>query len=159
MKPSSLQDFVSQFTDKKLFDEKQLLQMGAEFFLVEPALAELNKKLQKQLAYIGTYLGRFGAQHFIPSIWLIEQLGKIAEKKVFVSEKGEWLFVCGRNLWGGNITKTEGELKKGDLAFVFNRHGECLGYGVVVAEKLAKKAFLDRVFDIGDLIRRERKKQ
>ncbi len=158
MKISSLQEFVSQFTAKKLFDEKQLLQMGTEFFLVEPELMALNKKLQKQLAYIGIYLGRFGAQHFIPSVWLVEQLGKNAEKKVFVNEKGEWLFVCGRNLWGGNIAKIEGELNKGDLAFVFNRYGECLGYGAVVAEKLAKKAFLDRIFDIGDLIRRERRK-
>jgi ribosome biogenesis protein Nip4 len=159
MKSSSLQEFVSQFTAKKLFDEKHLLQMGNEFFLVEPALAELNQKMQKQLAYIGNYLGRFGSQHFIPSVWLIEQLGKIAQKKVFVNEKGEWLFVCGRNLWGGNITKAEGELKKGDLAFVFNKYDECLGYGAIVAEKLGNKAFLDRVFDIGDLIRRERKKK
>ena len=154
----NLWEFISQFTKEKLFDEKQLLQMGNEFFLVEPGLAELNKKLGKRLVCIGTFLGRVGAKHFIPSVWLLEQLAKVAEKKVFVNEKGEWLFVCGRNLWGANVERTEGELRKGDLAFVFNRHDECLGYGAIVSGKLAKRAFLDRIFDIGDLIRRERKK-
>ena len=109
-------------------------------------------------AYIGTYLGRAGAKHFIPSLWLLGALAALAPKKVFVNEKGEWLFICGRNLWGASVTRTDGDLKKGDVAFVFNRHDECLGYGTVVAAPGAKRAFLDRIFDIGDLIRRERMK-
>jgi ribosome biogenesis protein Nip4 len=154
----NLQEFLALFAQESLLKKDEVLQIGSEFYLVEPELAELNKKMNKNLAYIGTYLGRIGAKHFIPSVWLLAQLAKSAEKKVFVNEKGEWLIVCGRNIWGTSVTKTEGELKKGDLAFVFNKYGECLGYGQIVSEKLSKKAFLDRIFDIGDLIRRERNK-
>ena len=82
---------------------------------------------------------------------MLEKLGKTAKNRVWVSKKGEWLFICGRNILPGNIVKTEGDPKPKDAVVVLNADDECIGYGEYTERQIT------RWFDLGDLLRRERK--
>ncbi|MBC7130630.1 hypothetical protein H5T51_05365, partial [Candidatus Bathyarchaeota archaeon] len=57
------------------------------------------------------------------------------------------------------ILHVEGPVEKGDFVLLFNKHGECLGYGLVKQNphKARKGLVIKNLLDIGDFLRREKK--
>ena len=131
-------------------DEAKLLCLGKELFDVPLAVKAIADRIPWKSVYEGAVVLRLGKIP-TPGLRLLEELGRTASKKAWVTPKGEWLFICGRNVLPGNITKTAGDPKPSDAVVVLNRHDECIGYGELQEKQLT------RWFDIGDFLRRERK--
>lgn len=110
--------------------------------------------LKFQPVYIGECIAHERGNNIVPSVDFLQVMGKQAKRKVVVNEKGEWLFICGRDLFEDAIVKSNGA-KKDDIVVVLNQHMECIGYGRFIDSKIAVK----RIFDIGDLLRREKKRK
>ncbi|MEM4263821.1 MAG: hypothetical protein QW666_02930 [Candidatus Woesearchaeota archaeon] len=146
-------DFIKKFTNKEIIDFDSVIKLGDEFYLVSSGL----KKIQDKIKYFPSFMGLYLGKREKPSIFLLQELSKIAEKKVWVNEKGEWLFICGRDILNQSITKKSECIVKDDFVLVMNKYNECIGYGVFIDDKKPKKAAVQRMFDIGDFLRRERK--
>ena len=149
-------DFLKKFNAENLIDMQKVMKIEREFYLVPDYLKKQINKIKKQPVFAGSYIGK-QKKEFNPSIYLLELLAKEA-LTVTVNKDGAWLFICKRDLWGKSIVDSKGEISIGSLVFVLNENKEVLGYGEVVAELTAKKLCIRNLFDIGDLIRRERKK-
>jgi ribosome biogenesis protein Nip4 len=144
--------FIKKFTDEPLIDLSRMIKIDNEFYLVDDKLKKIQKKINKPASFIGVYLGKKDK----PSLYLLSLLAKHAENKVWLDIKGAWLFICGRDIFGGSMTKKSGSFNKNDLVLVMNRYDECLGFGRVVNTFSVKKVVVKNEFDIGDFLRREK---
>ena len=145
-------DLIQRFTDKRIVDLNKVIKIGHDFYLVDDELRSVCKSIKKRASFIGNYLGRKGK----PGLFLLELLARHSENKVWLNEKGAWLFICGRDIFGESITKKFGSFNKGDFVLVMDRYDECLGFGRVVDTFSTKKVVVKNEFDIGDFLRRER---
>ena len=66
-----------------------------------------NEKNDVELVSIGLFLGEEKNKKFISSLALLELLSKESDKKIYLDEKGEWLFVCGRDIFAESISKAD----------------------------------------------------
>ncbi|MEM4704325.1 MAG: hypothetical protein QXJ02_04580 [Candidatus Bathyarchaeia archaeon] len=121
----------------------------------------MKNLISKDFFYAGLYLGKIKKGVFFPSFPLLTMIGANAPNKVFVDEKAEWLFTCGRDLFRQGIITVKGSKEKGAYTLVFSRHGECLGFGKIIGniktEKDKHKVVIKNISDIGDFLRREEK--
>ena len=139
---------IQKFTNKKIIDLSKVIRIGRDFYLVDDELRTVCKSIKKQAEYIGTFLGKKEK----PSLYLLNLLAKNSNKKIWLNEKGAWLFICGRDVFAKSITKAE---NADDFVLILNEYDECLGFGQVV-DLSSKKVAIKRLFDIGDFLRRER---
>ncbi|MBI4918556.1 hypothetical protein HY837_01390 [archaeon] len=137
-----LDNFISIFTEER--PEGIIWKKGESFFLVK----ELP---EHHPFYAGIYLGRV-KKGFHPSLWLLQWLNKRTGKKVLVDRKGEWMFICGNDVFKRSLRKVA-RVDRDETVLVVNQHRECLGYGVFQDRK---KISVKNSFDIGDFLRRER---
>ena len=144
-----MKEFIAQFTAQKLFDESQVRRISNDFFLVQPELAAMLKKITLPPLHTGLYLGRMNEKSAQPSLDLLQMLAKTDAKKVWLNDKGAWLFVCKRPALAASITKAE--VQPSDLVLVLNAHDECIGYGMFDGRNVKN------YYDIGDFLRRERR--
>ena len=143
-----MKEFISQFTGKQLFDEKDVRKIGHDYFLVS---AELAKRIKTtiQPQHIGLYLGKLTEKSARPSLELLQMLAKTEAKKATVNSKGAWLFICKRPALKESILKVDAQ--PNELVLVINERKECLGYGLFTGPEIKN------YFDIGDFLRRERR--
>ncbi len=147
-----MQKFVKKFMDDEI---KGVIKVGDEFYLADKELVEIKDKVELDPFSVGLYLGRNKGKDFEPSSALVELIAKSSKKKVFVNKKSEWLFLCGRDLFGKGIIKSN--VKKG-LVLVQSEDDENLGYGKLVGDISEKNnVVLKNVLDKGDYLRKEMK--
>ena len=152
---NTLKSFVSYFTDDKIDD---VLEIGSSFFQVDKEHAQLIKEIKnnsgKDPKYAGLFLGEMRKGRFEPSVVLLDILGKNTTRKIVIDDNAEWLFVCGRDVFGKSILKAD--VQKG-FVIVQNKAGDTLGFGQII-DDLSKmnKAVLKNKLDRGDFLRRER---
>jgi ribosome biogenesis protein Nip4 len=144
-----MKKFIEQFTKQKLFDEALVRRIGNDFFLVQPELAQILKKIRLPPLQVGLYLGREEAKTAKPSLDLLQMLAKTDAKKVWLNEKGSWMFICKRPALAPSIVKNEA--KEGELVLVMTERDECIGYGIFDGKGVKN------YYDIGDFLRRERR--
>ncbi|MEM2440269.1 MAG: hypothetical protein QW493_03535 [Candidatus Bathyarchaeia archaeon] len=62
-----------------------------------------------------------------------------------------------RDIFKEGILKIEGSRRKGGYTLVFNRRGECLGYGKIAKnmDKLKSGLAVKNLLDVRDFLRRE----
>ena len=149
-----LKEFAKQFTDEDIV--KDFVKMQNNFFLAPQQLKEALQHLTTKPSFMGLPLGRQKGQQFVPSLYLLQKLAGISSKKITVDDKGAWMFICGKDIFGKTIVKAHSEMKSGELILVQNHYGECLGYGSIIAELSNKSVVVENIFDIGDFLRRER---
>ncbi|MGB9676302.1 MAG: hypothetical protein ACPL0C_03860 [Candidatus Bathyarchaeales archaeon] len=150
-------DFAARFGVKIDFDEKNIVEKENRYFLLNDRLKGL---IGNDFFYAGVYLGMVKNGVFLPSFNLLKIIAeKEGANKVFVDERSAWLFICGRDIFKRGITKIEGSRKRGDYTLVLNRHGECLGFGIILKDldAVEKGVVVKNVLDIGDFLRRERR--
>ncbi len=145
-----LESFLKQFGMSSPPDAKLL---NRSYFIV-PDLSWIKFNPE----YVGECIAHERGDVIIPSIDFLQVIGRQANNKVIVSDKGAWLFICGRDLFSENIVE-HFNAKLNDFVAVINQHKECIGYGQVVADFSGSRAVVKRLFDIGDLLRRENKKR
>ena len=105
---NELDVFVKKFTTEKI----DYIKEDHIYFSVEEQIAELGHKI-KGIMCMGLPLGETKNGIFKPSVYLLELLSKKSNNKVFVNDKAEWLFLCGRDVLPEGIKKnnsTEREL-------------------------------------------------
>jgi len=139
-----LKEFTSTFTDE--FPEGRIWKKGKRFFLVD-------KDPNDKPYYTGIYLGSVG-KGFHPSLWLLNWLKTRTKKKMGVDVKGEWMFICGKDIFQSSVKRIS-RVDKNETVLVLNRNKECIGYGIFQDRK---KVAVRNVFDIGDFLRREDKR-
>ncbi len=138
-----LKSFVEIFTEE--FPEGVVWKKDNKYFLVK----EIPKL---KPFYAGIYLGAL-EQKFYPSSWLLEWVSKRTKQKVYVDDKGEWMFICGKDIYRRSWVRKRKIVSKDGTVLVMNVHDECLGYGVFQDRK---RIAVRNIFDIGDFLRRER---
>ncbi len=141
--------FVKIFTDQLVDDVRKIKR---RYYLVDEDTSRLAEKLDSDRTphMMGLILGE-KKKDFRPSLALLDILSKLSERKVFISEKAEWLFLCGRDVFAESIKKAN--VNRG-LVLVQNSKDENLGYGLITGKKehLSVKNILDK----GDYLRREK---
>lgn len=154
----TLCDFVAQFNSKILLDESQIVKKRNRFYLLSK---QLKQCAPKGFFYAGTYLGAVKGKSFFPSFLLLEIIAQQKANKLIVDKKTSWLFICGRDIFKKGIIK-DSDLKKGDYTLILNDHNECLGFGKMLinlrAEIDLNKIAVKNILDIGDFLRREKRK-
>lgn len=144
----NLQEFLQPFGIKQA-PEAQII--NRSYYI-----ATNKQMLSKNPIYSGECIAHIRGPVLIPSITFLQQIGKAARRHVTVNAKGEWLFICGRDVFGKAIIEHNNPIV-GDRVVILNEHKECLGYGDMTAPLDSKRVVIKRLFDIGDLLRRERK--
>jgi ribosome biogenesis protein Nip4 len=144
-----MKPFIEQFTEQPLIDEAHTRRIGNDFFLVSPDVAKTLQRIRLPALYAGAYLGRMTEKTATPGLDLLQILAKTDAKKVWLNEKGAWLFVCKRPALAQSILKTDA--KPNELVLVMNEHDECIGYGLFDGKNVK------HYYDIGDFLRREKR--
>jgi ribosome biogenesis protein Nip4 len=156
MKP--ITDFVAQFNASIPLDERQIVKKWNRYYLLSP---KLKHHAPKGFFYAGAYLGAVKGASFFPSFLLLQMIANYKANKLVVDKKSAWLFICGRDVFKKGILK-DNNLKKGDYALILNEHKECLGFGRMAinlrAEIDLNKTAVKNILDIGDFLRREKRK-
>ena len=156
-----LKDFLKQFNKVNLINFDNVLKIQDSYFL-KPDDPKIRKNFNKfakdvkknNLKFIGIPLGSRSKKIFAPSVYLLEKLRDAKVPNIKVSKKGEWLFVCARDIQGTAVYKADCE--KDQIALVLNLKNEPLGYGKLVRKPTGTKMCFKRFYDIGDYLRREK---
>lgn len=148
-----LTEFIKKFTDAKIIEEP--VKIGHEYFLITQELKKIIAQIKTKTSFAGIPLCAERGKNFAPSLYLLKKLSKYSTKKITVDSKGEWMFICRKDVFSKSATKV-GECKVDDYVLVENQHSECIGYGKFVGE--GKGIIVEHLFDIGDFLRRERHK-
>jgi len=144
--------FVEYFTNQKI---DNVVKIKNNYFLADEALAKAKENIRQEPFSIGLFLGEARNSNFVPSAPLLDIISKKTDKKIFVNKKTEWLFLCGRDVFGRGIVKAN--VKKG-LVLVQNERDENLGYGEITGDLSQQdKVVVRNLFDKGNFLRRERK--
>ncbi|MBW2987514.1 hypothetical protein KY336_03090, partial [Candidatus Woesearchaeota archaeon] len=121
-----LLEFISIFTKKK-FD---IIEIKKRFFIANKEQIEMMEKIKEKEGIVpemvGTFLGEISKKKFKPSLALLELLARHSERKVFVDDKAEWLFLCGKDVFKESVKKCN---VKSGLVLVQNKKDENLGNG------------------------------
>ena len=148
-----IQEFIKQFTKEEI---KDIIQVRKEFYLANKELLETKNKIKLEPNSIGLYLGQAKGKNFEPSPALIELIAKKSDKKIFINKQTEWLFLCGRDIFGKGIIKAN---TKEGLVLVQNFKDENLGYGKIVNDMRQKeKVVVKNIQDKGIYLRQEMRK-
>jgi ribosome biogenesis protein Nip4 len=151
----AIDDFASLFGTGISLDETLIVEKDSRYFLLDQNLKQLASK---DFLYAGTYVGKVKDGRFFPSVSLLELIARKEANKVTVDKKTEWLFICGRDIFGQGIVKVVGSGKKEDYTLVLNLYGECLGFGKILCNLNGKRqgVVIKNILDIGDFLRREK---
>lgn len=153
-----IQEFIKQFTDMPL---NHIHKIGRQYFQVFPELKEtidtVKKNMDRDPVSVGVFLGEERGRKFMPSIALLDIIGRVTDRWVTVDEKSEWLFLCGRDIFAKSVVKAN--VKQGTV-LVASRNKEVLGYGEITGD-LSKpdRVFIKNILDKGDFLRREMTKK
>ena len=146
-----LEEFAKNFTDKDII----CLQARNYFFIADEELKNAKGRINQEPFSVGLFLGEMKKNRFVPSAAILDAVSRLSDKKIFVNRKTAWLFLCGRDIFGRGIVKSN--VKKG-VVLVQNEMDENLGYGEIIADlSLKDKVVVKNLFDRGDFLRRERK--
>ena len=150
-----IDDFVSRFGTKIGIDETFIMKRQGRYFLLDDNVKRLTSK---NFYYAGVYLGEAKDGGFFPSFNLLNMIAQKRGNRINLEKKAEWLFICGRDVFGEGIAKVTGSTKKNGYVLVLNSYGECLGFGKILRslEERRRGVAVKNILDVGDFLRRER---
>ena len=158
MTMKEIKDFVGQFNASIPLDEIRIVRNRNRYYLLSK---KLKQQVPKSFFYAGAYLGAVKGTSFFPSFLLLTMIAETKANKLVVDKKTAWLFICGRDIFKKGIVKGN-MLKKGDYTLILNERNECLGFGKITCnlrgETDANKVVVKNILDIGDFLRREKRK-
>jgi ribosome biogenesis protein Nip4 len=153
-----IKDFVEQFNANIPLDESRIVRNRNRYYMLSK---KLKQQVPKDFFYAGVYLGAVKGDSFFPSFLLLSMIAKTNANKLVINRKTAWLFICGRDIFKKGIVKGN-KLKKGDYTLIFNERNECLGFGQITCnlrkEVDANKVVVKNILDIGNFLRREKKR-
>jgi ribosome biogenesis protein Nip4 len=152
-----IKNFVKRFDAQISLDWGLVARKGNKFFYLPQNLKSLVEK-NRRYYYVGLPLGKVKHGKFFPSFPLLFMTVEKAKNRIVVDDKAAWLFICGRDIFKEGVMQVEGSREKGSYTLIFNKHGECLGFGRIRQnlDKVKKGVAVENVLDIGDFLRREK---
>jgi len=148
-----IEGFLKRFRSPLKLDDELVAEQENRYFLLSK---NLKRFVSNDFFYAGIYLGKAKGARFFPSFHLLWMMAQDEANKIFVDEKTEWLFICGRDVFKRGIVKVMGSGKKGGHTLVLNSKGECLGFGRIIRDLNKTSAVAVRnISDVGDFLRRE----
>lgn len=128
-----------------------------EVYMLSKDLWEFLKNNRIEFTSAGIKIGEVGKRLRLTvegAFWLVKR-----RKRVWVNEKGEMLFLYGRDLFASSIVKVE-DFKENEVVFVCNRDNDIIGIGkarfdsdkIRYVEK--DRVVIDNLVDRGEYIRR-----
>lgn len=136
--------FVAEFTDRNLepfWKNNEALQFSG---LLD------HMKDNPDVHRLGIFFGETKGKHFQASLPLLEELSAHSNKKAIIDSEAEWLFLCGRDVFGEHI-RSAAPTASG-FVLVENELGENLGLG-----KMGPGGSITNIIDRGDYLRREKR--
>jgi|Deesub1362A_J573_1020465.scaffolds.fasta_scaffold00036_117 60S ribosome subunit biogenesis protein NIP7 len=129
--------------------------------LMSPSLIRyikgLNKNSREVITSAGIKIGELG-RRFRISLEGGELLSKdVLKKWIIVRERGEMLFLYGRDIFGTSVEICSGDIAENDLVFVFNRNRGFLGIGRarVDAKRMKEdRVVVENLVDKGEYLRK-----
>lgn len=146
---SSIEKFFKTFGIDELLSN--ISERNGNYFLFEPKLKLKIDEIKEKIFSAGLFIGNTKKGNFYPSIALIDIISKndYGISEVIIDKKTEWLFLCGRDIFGSSINKN---IPKGYI-IIKNEKKEILGLGYGTNDLILN------VIDRGDFLRRENKKR
>ncbi|MCX8172325.1 MAG: hypothetical protein N3D09_01765 [Archaeoglobaceae archaeon] len=154
-----LRNALKFFNSLDFFDNFRPLMKDGELYAVSEELYDFLKK--KPIECIaGVKLGKIGKRLRLSlegSFWLM----KNEKRKVWVNDRGEMLFLYGRDIFSGSVIKV-GEFDENEVVFVCNEYGDVLGIGrsrfkSTDIEKLPEnRVFVENLVDRGAYLRHDK---
>ncbi|MBS7632706.1 hypothetical protein KEJ15_03675 [Candidatus Bathyarchaeota archaeon] len=151
--------FAREFGAKLELRRNLIVKKNNRYFLVDE---KLKPFALDNFYFAGIYLGKVKKSKFFPSFELLRIIAEEGKaNQITITERAEWLFICGRDIFGKNILKVKGSTKRGVHTLVMSKHGDCLGFGRILHDLKDGVAgvAVKNVSDIGDFLRRERQRR
>jgi len=146
---------------KKVVDKKERGRIR-EVYALSKDLVKFIELHKLNYVHAGLKIGEVGSRRFRFSLEGSFYLIKKNKKKVFVNEKGEMLFLYGRDIFAESVVDVTKDVKENDIVFVCNTKGDVLGIGKARFDaKRMKEVEKDRVvvenlIDRGEYLRKEK---
>ncbi len=130
-----------------------------EAYALTKDLWEFLKDKKINFTSAGVKIGEVGKRFRFTvegAFWLVRR-----RKRVWVNEKGEMLFLYGRDLFASSILRTE-DFKENEVVFICNRDGDIIGIGKSrydsdkIKDLEGNRVVIENLIDRGEYIRRDR---
>ncbi len=120
------------FDSEEFLDEYKILISESdgkkEVYSLSNNLYDFLKGISVNPVSVGVKLGEVG-RRFRFTVEGAFFLARKKKKRVYLNNKGEMLFLYGRDVFSGSIVKVTGDVKENDIVFVCNKAGDILGIG------------------------------
>ena len=132
-----------------------------EVYLISTELYDFLKEKDIKPTFAGLKLGEVG-RRFRFTVEGAFFLVKKKKKRVWVNERGEMLFLYGRDIFSESVVKASPDIKENDIVFVCNKAGDILGIGKsrYEADKLRSvekdRVVVENLVDRGEYLRKEK---
>lgn len=134
--------------------ELRVVEREGERVLVSVPKEALRVAAPREPLHLGRGLGSFQGKEFRLDIEGVLALGEAAAgHSVRIAEKGEQLFLYGRDLFGPSLLRHDRDLRVGSLCLVRNARGECIGLGRVQGEWRSEGTVVKNLLDLGSYLR------
>ena len=142
----NFEEFARVFTEQNI----PYVKIGKKYYEESSSLKKTREVISKNPENTGLILGE-EKNNFLPSTYFLEKLSLMTKNKVFINDKAEWLFLCGRDAFENSITKNNSSAK---FFLVQNQRDENLGLGTLSTKNGV--TIVKNVSDRGDFLRREK---
>ena len=132
-----------------------------EVYLISAELHDFLKEKDIKPTFAGLKLGEVG-RRFRFTVEGAFFLVKKKKKRVWVNEKGEMLFLYGRDIFSESVVKVSPDVRENDIVFVCNKAGDILGIGKsrYEADKIRSvekdRIVVENLVDRGEYLRKEK---
>ncbi|MCS7143734.1 MAG: hypothetical protein NZ879_01795 [Archaeoglobaceae archaeon] len=154
-----LKNALKFFNSFDFLDNFKLIAKNKELFAVSKELYYFLR--QKNIDCIaGVKVGEIGKRLRLTlegAFWLMNN----EKKKVWVNERGEMLFLYGRDIFSSSIVKV-GEFEENEIVFVCNEYDDILGIGrsrfksAEIEKMPEKRVVIENLVDRGAYLRHEK---
>ncbi len=133
-----------------------------EAYALSRDLVKFLELFKLNYVHAGLKVGEVGSRRFRFSLEGSFYLVRRDKKKVFVNERGEMLFLYGRDIFAESVVKVTEDVRENDVVFVCNTKGDILGIGRArfdarrIREVAKDRVVVENLVDRGEYLRKEK---
>ncbi|RLI76249.1 hypothetical protein DRO97_01285 [Archaeoglobales archaeon] len=135
-----------------------------EVLLISKDLLEFleeKRDLRNKLTFAGIKVGEVG-KRFRFSLEGSYYIAKKKRKRVYVNDKGEMLYLYGRDIFSASVVKVTDDVRENDTVMICNKDGDVMGIGKsrfnadVMRSVEEDKVVVGNLVDRGEYLRKEK---
>jgi 60S ribosome subunit biogenesis protein NIP7 len=132
-----------------------------EVYALSKDLVKFLELYKLNFVHAGLKVGEVGSRRFRFSLEGSFYLAKKDKKRVYVNEKGEMLFLYGRDIFAESVLRATSDVEENDIVFVCNRNGDILGIGKARFDarrikEAGSRVVVENLVDRGEYLRKEK---